>query len=32
MEQAGRTSIQVLNEFYVTVTRKILPGMAPDDA
>lgn len=32
MEQTGRTSIQVLNEFYVTVTRKLRPGMAPDDA
>lgn len=32
MEQAGRTSIQVLNEFYVTVTRKLRPGMAPEDA
>lgn len=32
MEQSGRTSIQVLNEFYVTVTRKLRPGMAPEDA
>lgn len=26
-EQAGRTSIQVLSEYYVTVTRKLEPGM-----
>ena len=32
IEQAGRTSIQVLNEFYVTVTRKLEPGMAAEDA
>jgi predicted nucleic acid-binding protein len=32
MEQSGRTSTQVLNEFYVTVTRKLRPGMAPEDA
>lgn len=31
-EQSGRTSIQVLNEYYVTVTRKLEPGMAPEDA
>lgn len=24
-EQLGRTSVQVLNEYYVTVTRKIRP-------
>lgn len=28
----GRTSTQVLNEFYVTVTRKLSPGMAAADA
>ena len=28
----GRLSVQVLNEFYVTVTRKLDPGMAPADA
>lgn len=32
IQQRGRTSIQVLNEYYVTVTRKLDPGMAPDDA
>jgi predicted nucleic acid-binding protein len=32
IEQRGRTGIQVLNEYYVTVTRKLDPGMAPDDA
>lgn len=32
IEQRGRTSIQVLNEYYVTVTRKLRPGMAPDEA
>lgn len=26
-EQRGRTSIQVLNEFYVTVTRKLRPAL-----
>jgi predicted nucleic acid-binding protein len=30
--QSGRTSMQVLNEYYVTVTRKLKPGMRPDDA
>jgi predicted nucleic acid-binding protein len=32
IEQRGRTGIQVLNEFYVTVTRKLVPGMTPEDA
>jgi predicted nucleic acid-binding protein len=32
VEQTGRTSMQVLNEYYVTVTRKLSPGMAPDNA
>ena len=32
IEQRGRTGIQVLNEYYVTVTRKLDPGLAPDDA
>jgi predicted nucleic acid-binding protein len=32
IEQRGRTSIQVLNEYYVTVTRKLRPGMAPEEA
>lgn len=31
-EQRGRTGIQVLNEFYITVTRKLDPGMTPEDA
>ena len=30
--QSGRTSMQVLSEYYVTVTRKLRPGMRPDDA
>ncbi len=28
-EQCGRISTQVLNEYYVTVTRKLDPGMSP---
>jgi predicted nucleic acid-binding protein len=32
IEQRGRTGVQVLNEYYVTVTRKLEPGMAPDEA
>jgi predicted nucleic acid-binding protein len=32
MEQRGRTSIQVLSEYYTTVTRKLVPGLAPDEA
>ena len=28
----GRTSVQVLNEYYVTVTRKLSPGLVPSDA
>ena len=28
----GRTSVQVLSEFYVTVTRKLQPGLRPDEA
>lgn len=28
----GRTSVQVLNEYYVTVTRKLTPGLAARDA
>lgn len=31
-EQLGRTSTQVLSEYYVTVTRKLDPGLDPDDA
>ena len=30
--RAGRTSVQVLNEFYVTVTRKLSPAMPIADA
>ena len=26
-EQSGRTSMQVLSELYVTLTRKLRPGM-----
>src|SRR5437899_5449232 len=31
-EQLGRTSVQILSEYYVTVTRKLDPGLPPDDA
>lgn len=31
-ERLGRTSIQVLSEYYVDVTRKLDPGLDPDDA
>ena len=31
-EEVGRTSIQVLSEYYVTVTRKLSPGLHADDA
>lgn len=31
-EQSGRTSMQVLNELYVTLTRKIAHKMSPDRA
>jgi predicted nucleic acid-binding protein len=31
-EQNGRTSVQVLNEYYVTLTRKIKPPVPPEDA
>ena len=31
-QRLGRTSMQVLSEFYVTVTRKLRPGLSPDDA
>jgi len=30
--QRGRISVQVLNEFYVTVTMKLKPGMTKKDA
>jgi predicted nucleic acid-binding protein len=30
--QTGRTSFQVLQEFYVTVTRKLEPGLDPEAA
>jgi predicted nucleic acid-binding protein len=29
-DQLGRTSIQVLNELYVTLTRKVKPPLSPD--
>jgi predicted nucleic acid-binding protein len=32
VEQRGRTSMQVLSEFYVTVTRKLDPGLDPNEA
>jgi predicted nucleic acid-binding protein len=31
-EQSGRTSVQVLNEYYTTLTRKIKPALAPAEA
>lgn len=31
-EQTGRTSVQVLSEYYVNVTRKLRPGLPPDEA
>lgn len=31
-EQLGRTSVQVLSEYYVNVTRKVDPGLPADDA
>lgn len=30
--RAGRLSCQVLQEFYVTVTRKLAPGLTPEEA
>jgi predicted nucleic acid-binding protein len=32
IEQRGRTSAQVLAEYYVTLTRKLKPAFPPDDA
>lgn len=31
-EQIGRTSVQVLSEYYVNVTRNLVPGLPPDEA
>lgn len=31
-EQLGRTSVQVLSEYYVNVTRTLEPGLPPEDA
>jgi predicted nucleic acid-binding protein len=31
-QQLGRTSVQVLNECYVTLTRKIKPALVPEQA
>lgn len=31
-EGTGRTSMQVLSELYVTLTRKLRPGLGPDEA
>jgi predicted nucleic acid-binding protein len=31
-QQSGRTSMQVLNELYVTLTRKVKPQLSEDDA
>ncbi|MGE9267889.1 MAG: PIN domain-containing protein [Verrucomicrobiales bacterium] len=30
--RCGRLSIQVLNEYYVNVTRKLSPGLTPEEA
>jgi len=30
--RSGRTSVQVLSEYYVTLTRKLKPGIPPEDA
>lgn len=30
--QTGRLSTQVLNEYFVNVTRKLKPGLSPDEA
>lgn len=30
--RCGRTSVQVLNEYYVTVTRKLEPGLTEEEA
>jgi predicted nucleic acid-binding protein len=32
IEQRGRTSVQVLSEYYATVTRKLKPGLTADEA
>ncbi len=31
-ERTGRTSVQVLSEYYVTLTRKLKPGVKAEDA
>lgn len=31
-EQAGRTSVQVLSQYYVNVTQKLQPGLSPEEA
>lgn len=31
-EQLGRTSVQVLSEYYVNVTRNLVPGLAAEEA
>ena len=31
-ERSGRTSVQVLSEYYVTLTQKLKPGLKPEDA
>ena len=30
--RAGRLSVQVLNEYFVNVTRKLSPGLSPEEA
>lgn len=30
--RSGRISVQILHEFYVTVTRKLDPGLLPEEA
>jgi hypothetical protein len=31
-QRVGRTSVQVLSEYYVSVTRKLVPGLPQDEA
>lgn len=31
-DESGRVSTQVLSEYYVTMTRKLHPGLSPDEA
>jgi predicted nucleic acid-binding protein len=31
-DRSGRLSVQVLNEYFVNVTRKLAPGLSPEEA